>query len=78
MRPNLNHHQWKLIYTAVRKQQKHEMCGSKWYDEYTEVLNELYDLAYSETYIEKYTEATPEDWTDFWESDGPEQSNNMY
>ena len=47
----LNHHQWKLIYNAVRKQQKHEMCGSKWYDEYTEVLNHLYPLAYSESYL---------------------------
>jgi hypothetical protein len=47
----LNHHQWKLIYNAVRKQQKHEMCGSKWYDEYTEVLNHLYPMAYSESYL---------------------------
>ena len=47
-----DHHQWKLIFTAVRKQQQLQVIGSKWYKEYDEILNKLYPVAYSENYID--------------------------
>ena len=46
----LNHHQWKLVYGAVRKQQVNSIVDGSSYKEYDEILNELWDLAYSETY----------------------------
>lgn len=77
MKPNLNSHQWKLIFTAVRKQQHRHLPDSKWYNEHTVILNEIFDLAYSETYLETtpppyeqnigWTEANEDDWKDFWE-----------
>jgi hypothetical protein len=48
---NLNHHQWKLIYDAVRKQQMNSVVDGVNYKEYGEILNELWELAYSETYF---------------------------
>lgn len=77
MNLNLNHHQWKLVFNAVRKQQHRHLPDSNWYREHTIILNEIYDLAFSESYS-ALTEASKEDWEDFWESGGPEQSNNMY
>ena len=46
----LNHHQWKLVYDAVRKQQVNSIVDGSTYKEYDAILNELWDLAYSETY----------------------------
>jgi len=46
----LNHHQWKLVYDAVRKQQVSSMIDGLNYNEYNTILDELWDLAYSETY----------------------------
>jgi hypothetical protein len=47
---NLNHHQWKLVYDAVRKQQVNSIVNGSSYKEYDAILNELWDLAYYETY----------------------------
>ena len=47
-----DHHQWKLIFSAVRKQQQLQVPNSKWYKEYDEILNKLYPVAYSENYID--------------------------
>ena len=47
---NLNHHQWKLVYDAVRKQQVNSIVNGSSYKEYDAILNELWDVAYSETY----------------------------
>jgi len=53
---NLNHHQWKLVYTAVRKYQMSHPgsigCYKELYQELGEILDELYPLAYSETYLQ--------------------------
>ncbi len=46
----LNHHQWKLVFDAVRKQQVNSIVDGETYKEYDAILNELWDLAYSETY----------------------------
>ena len=46
----LNHHQWKLVYDAVRKQQVNSIVDGSTYKEYDAILNELWDLAYAETY----------------------------
>lgn len=51
-----NHHQWKTIFTAVRKQQQLQVVDSKWYKEYDEILNKLYPVAYSENYLDSPTE----------------------
>jgi len=47
---NLNHHQWKLVFDAVRKQQVNSIVDGSDYKEYDQILNQLWDLAYSETY----------------------------
>jgi len=46
----LNHHQWKLVYDAVRKQQVNSIVDGSDYKEYDAILTELWDAAYSETY----------------------------
>ena len=46
----LNHHQWKLVFDAVRKQQVNSIVDGSTYKEYDAILNELWELAYSETY----------------------------
>ena len=45
-----NHHQWKLVFTAVRKAQINSITDGKEYQEYNEILDKLYPLAYSEQY----------------------------
>jgi len=52
MELEFDHHQWKLIFNAVRKQQQLQVTSSKWYNEYDEILNKLYPVAYSENYID--------------------------
>ena len=52
MELEFNHHQWKLIFEAVRKKQQSEVVNSKWYREYDEILNKLYPIAYEENYID--------------------------
>ena len=47
---NLNHHQWKLVFDAVRKQQVNSIVDGSDYKEYDQILNQLWDLASSETY----------------------------
>lgn len=53
---DLNHHQWKLIYTAVRKYQmghpKSIPCYNEMYDDLSEILDVLYPYAYSESYLD--------------------------
>lgn len=71
MKPNLNHHQWKIVFAAVRKQQHRHLPDSQWYHEHTVILNEIYDLAYSENYIDdSVVDVTnsKKDWDDFWEA----------
>lgn len=46
----LNHHQWKLVFDAVRAKQVNSIVDGETYKEYDAILNELWDLAYSETY----------------------------
>ncbi len=50
----LSHHEWKLVYTAVRKAQKRlnydHLSYAAEYEEYHHILNKLYPLAYSESY----------------------------
>ena len=50
--PELSHHQWKLIFDAVRKQQVNQIVSSKFYEEYNEILNEIFMIAHSETYLD--------------------------
>ena len=44
----LNNYQWKLIYDAVSKKKIYELDGSKWYEEYEEILSSIYDSAHKE------------------------------
>tara|TARA_Y100000004_G_scaffold46038_1_gene50516 strand:- start:1234 stop:1398 length:165 start_codon:yes stop_codon:yes gene_type:complete len=48
---NLDHHQWKLIFDAVRKQQVNSIVDGSDYKQYDAILTELWDLAYTETYV---------------------------
>ena len=54
--PELNHHQWKLIFTAVRKYQMNYPqsvgCYTEMRQELDEILNILEPYAYSETYLD--------------------------
>ena len=51
----LSHHQWKLIFNAVRQQQKHldpdDLNYSGQYQEYHTILDKLYPIAYNESYL---------------------------
>tara|TARA_Y100000389_G_scaffold197743_1_gene232915 strand:- start:4586 stop:4750 length:165 start_codon:yes stop_codon:yes gene_type:complete len=49
----LDSHQWKLVFSAVRKQQQKEAVSSGWYKEYDEILNRIHPLAYEETYSDE-------------------------
>jgi len=55
--PEFNHHQWKLIFTAVRKYQINHPasigCYAKMNKELSEILDVLYPYAYSETYLDE-------------------------
>lgn len=71
MTPNLNHHQWKIVFNAVRKQQHRHLPDSKWYNEHTAILNEIYDLAFSENYIDNPivdVSDSKRDWDEFWDA----------
>jgi hypothetical protein len=46
----LNHHQWKLVFDAVRKQHVNSLVEGTNHKEYEEILNTLWDVAYYETY----------------------------
>ena len=54
--PELNHHQWKLIFTAVRKYQMNYPqsvgCYTELRQELDEILNILEPYAYFETYLD--------------------------
>lgn len=45
-----DHHQWKLIFTAVRRAQLNSITDGKEYKEYEKILDQLYPLAYREQY----------------------------
>ena len=55
--PELTHHQWKLIFTAVRKyQQSYPQsvpCYKGMYHDLAYILDVLYPYAYSETYLDE-------------------------
>ncbi len=46
METNFNEKELELIFKALRKQQQHQVIGSRWYEEYDEVLNKIYPLIY--------------------------------
>ena len=48
----LTHHQWKTIFTSVRKYQKYHCNSAEEYQEMKEILDILYACAYSETYTD--------------------------
>ncbi len=50
MYPNLNHHQWQLVFDAVRKQQVNSIVDGSTYKQYDAILNELWEVSYSDTY----------------------------
>ena len=60
--PEFTHHQWKLIFTAVRKYQMNHPqsvpCYDGLYNELSEILDALYPYAYSETYLDNEHETT--------------------
>lgn len=49
--PYLSHKEWSLIFSAVRKAQQRQVVSSKFYQEYDDILNKIFDLAHSETYL---------------------------
>ena len=53
MYPNLNHHQWKLVFDAVRKQQVNSIVDGSTYKQYDAILNELWEV--SDTYLRSDT-----------------------
>ena len=60
--PELTHHQWKLIFTAVRNYQiNHPQsipCYEGLYGELSQILDTLYPYAYSETYLNHEQQTT--------------------
>ena len=54
--PELTHHQWKLIFTSVRKYQlnypEHVNCYTEMHKELSEILDILEPYAYTETYLD--------------------------
>jgi hypothetical protein len=46
--PNLTDRQWKTVFTAVRRYQEWSVFDPKTYDECGEILDELFDLAYTQ------------------------------
>ena len=55
--PELTHHQWKLISTAVRKYQfnypEYVSCYTEMRKELSEILDILEPYAYTETYLDE-------------------------
>ena len=55
----LNHHQWMIVFNAVRKAQKAlDYDSANYTEEYVEyhhILNQLYPLAYTESYLDAST-----------------------
>jgi hypothetical protein len=73
MNPKFDKRQWELILSALKEHQRHEMCGTKWYREYADVITAI------ENSMLNISEATEGDWDDFWASDSPGlTSNSMY
>ncbi len=71
--PELSKYQLSLIIKALEARRTHEVCNSRWYNEYTEVITAI------KNYDSSITEASEQDWNDFWSSNGLEQtSNSMY
>lgn len=60
--PELTHHQWKLIFTAVRNYQiNHPQsipCYEGLYHELSQILDTLYPYAYSQSYLNDEHETT--------------------
>ena len=73
MIPKFDKRQWQLILGAVKEHQTHEMCGTKWYQEYSDIVTAI------ENGMSNITEATDDDWEDFWSSNSRGlTSNGMY
>ena len=60
--PEFTHHQWKLIYTAVRKYQMNYPqsvgCYTEMRQELDEILDVLHPYAFTETYLNHETTNT--------------------
>ena len=56
MKELLTHHQWKLVFTAVRKYQQNYPqsvpCYKGMYEDLNYILDVLQPIAYAETYLE--------------------------
>jgi len=75
MNPMFNRHQWQLILRAVRERRGHEMCGSKWHQEYGDIVTSIENNMIN---VKDVTDSE-DDWNDFWSNDSRElTSNNMY
>jgi len=44
METNFSKEDLELIFKALRKQQQQQVIGSRWYEDYDEVLNKIYPL----------------------------------
>jgi hypothetical protein len=44
METNFSKEELELIFKALRKQQQQQVIGSRWYEDYDEVLNKIYPL----------------------------------
>ena len=60
--PELTQHQWKLIFTAVRKYQMNHPqsvpCYDGLYNELSEILDTLHPYAYSDIYLDNEHKTT--------------------
>jgi hypothetical protein len=46
MEPNFSEKELELIFKSLRKQQQQQVIGSRWYEDYDDVLNKIYPLIY--------------------------------
>ncbi len=78
----LSKHQLKLIVDALETRRTHEVCNSRWYNEYTDIIVAIKNYQTSTAHSDRLTnitEASEDDWEEFWSGNSPElTSNNMY
>lgn len=80
--PELSKYQLSLIIKALENRRTNEVCNSKWYNDYTDIIIAIknYQTMTSErSTLTNITKASEDDWKEFWSSNSPElTSNNMY
>ena len=80
--PELSKYQLRLIIKALESRRTNEVCNSKWYNEYTDIIVAIKNYQTSTAHSDRLTnitEASEDDWKEFWSSNSPElTSNNMY